>query len=68
METKRLYIRVCACRHVAAPDHPEAECRFLPLARGPVTIPGVRDPKKGGPGFRGDPDLYGRSGASGCSG
>ena len=62
METKRLYIRVCACRHVAAPDHPEAGCRFLPLARGPVTIQGVRDPM-GGPGFRGDPDLHGRSGA-----
>jgi len=63
METKRLYIRVCACRHVAAPDHPEAGCRFLPLARGPVTIQGVRDPM-GGPGFRGDPDLHGRPGAS----
>ena len=50
METKRLYIRVCACRHVAAPDHPEAGCRFLPLARGPVTIQGVRDPM-GGFGF-----------------
>ena len=47
METRRLYIRVCACRHVAAPDLPEAECRFLPLVRGPVTIPGVRDPKGG---------------------
>ena len=47
METKRLYIRICACRHVAAPDHPEAGCRFLPLARGPVTIQGVRDPKGG---------------------
>ena len=33
----------CACRHVAALDHPEAGCRFLPLARGPVTIQGVRD-------------------------
>ena len=43
METKRLYIRVYACRHVAAPDHPEAGCRFLPLARGPITIQGVRD-------------------------
>ena len=28
---------------MAAPDHPEAGCRFLPLARGPVTIQGVRD-------------------------
>ena len=43
METKRPYIRVCACRHVAAPDHPGAGCRFLPLVRGPVTIQGVRD-------------------------
>ena len=67
METKRLYIRVCACRHVAAPDHPEAGCPFLPLARGPVVPPGVPDPM-GGPGFRGDPDLHGRSGAPGCSG
>ena len=33
METKRPYICVCACRHVAAPDHPEAGCRFLPLVR-----------------------------------
>ena len=48
METKRPYICVCACRHVAAPDHPEAGCRFLPLVRGPVTIQGVRDPM-GGP-------------------
>ena len=42
METKRPYICVCACRHVAAPDHPEAGCRFLPLVRGLVTIQGVR--------------------------
>ena len=42
METKRPYIRVCACRHVAAPDHPGAGCQFLPLVRGPVTIQGVR--------------------------
>ena len=67
METKRPYIRVWACRHVAAPDHPEAGCRNLPLERGPVTIQGVPDPM-GGPGFPGDPDLYGRSGASGRSG
>ena len=44
METKRPCIRVCACRHVSAPDHPEAGRRLLPLARGPVTIQGVRDP------------------------
>ena len=44
METKRPYIRVCACRHVAATDHPEAGCRFLPLERGPVTIQEVPDP------------------------
>ena len=43
METKRPYIRVCACRHVAAPDLPEVGCRFLPLVRGPVTEQGVRD-------------------------
>ena len=35
--------RVCACRHVAAPDHLGAGCQFLPLVRGPVTIQGVRD-------------------------
>ena len=52
METKRPYMRVCACRYVAAPDHPEAGCRFLPLVRGPVTIQGVRDPM-GGPGPNG---------------
>ena len=44
METKRPYIRVCACRHVSAPDPPGEGCRFLPLMRGPVTIQGVRDP------------------------
>ena len=44
METKRPCIRVCACRHVSAPDHLEAGCRFLPLVRGPVTIQGARDP------------------------
>ena len=37
----------CACRHVAAPDHPEAGCRFLLLARGPVTIQGSETPKGG---------------------
>ena len=44
METKRPCIRVCACRHVSAPDPPGEGCRFLPLMRGPVTIQGVRDP------------------------
>ena len=53
METKQLYIRVCACRHVAAPDHPEAGCRFIPLTRGPVTIKGVRDPMGGSGILRG---------------
>src|SRR6185295_6866249 len=43
METKRPYICVCACRHVADPDHPGEGCRFLPLMRGPVTIHWVRD-------------------------
>ena len=53
METKRPYIRVCACRHVSAPDPPGERCRLLPLVRGPVTIQGVRD-------FRGGPDSTGR--------
>ena len=44
METKRPYIRVCVCKHVAAPDHTGVRCQFLPLVRGPVTIQGVRDP------------------------
>ena len=52
VETKRPYMRVCDRRHVVAPDHPEAGCRFLPLAMGPVSIQGVRDPM-GGPGFPG---------------
>ena len=43
METKRPCIRVCACRHVSAPDPPGEGCRFLPTVRGPVTI-------QGGPG------------------
>ena len=34
METKRLYIRVCACRHVAAPDHPEAGVLIPSLGEG----------------------------------
>ena len=58
METKRPYIHVCACRHVAAPDLPGAGCQFLPLVRGPVTIHGVRD-LMGGPGLRGGPDSSG---------
>ena len=44
METKRPCTCVRACRHVSAPDHPEAGRRLLPLVRGPVTIQGVRDP------------------------
>ena len=44
METKRPCIRVCACRHVSAPDHPGEGCRFLPLSRGPVTMQGSRTP------------------------
>ena len=45
METKRACIRVCACRHVSAPDPPPGEgYRFFPLMRGPTAIQGVRDP------------------------
>ena len=44
METKRPFIRVCACRHVSAPDPLEVGCRFLPLVRGPVTIQGSGTP------------------------
>ena len=62
METKRPCIRVCACRHVLAPDHLEAGCRFLPLVRGPVIIQGVRDPMRG-PGLPRGSGLHGRSGA-----
>ena len=47
-----------SCRHVAAPDHPDAGCRSLPLVRGPVIIQGVRDPMRG-PGPRGGPDSLG---------
>jgi hypothetical protein len=47
METKRPCTRVRACRHVSAPDYPEAGRRLLSLARGPVTIQGVRDPMRG---------------------
>ena len=62
METKRPCIRVCACRHVSAPDHPEAGRRLLPLVRGPVTIQVVRDPMRG-PGLPRGSGLLGRSGA-----
>ena len=62
METKRPCIRVCACRHVSAPDHLEAGCRLLPLVRGPVTIQAVRDPIRG-PGLPRGSGLHGRSGA-----
>ena len=62
METKRPHIRVCACRHVSAPDHPEAGRRLLPLVRGPVTIQVVRDPMRGSGLPRGF-GLLGRSGA-----
>jgi len=47
MEIKRLCIRVCAYRHVSAPDPPGEGCRFLPMVRGPVTIQGVRTPTGG---------------------
>ena len=43
METQTAMSR----RHVAAPDHPDAGRRSLPLARGPVIIQGVRDPMRG---------------------
>jgi len=62
METKRPCICVRACRHVSAPDHPEAGCRLLHLASGPVTIQGVRDPMRG-PGLPRGSGLLGRSGA-----
>ena len=52
METKRPCIRVCACRHVSAPDPPGEGCRFLPTVRGPVTIQGV-------PALCGGPDSAG---------
>ena len=44
METKR----PCACRHVSAPDRPEAGRRLLPSERGP----GLR----GGPDSSGGPE------------
>ena len=61
METKQPCIRVCACRHVSAPDHPEAGRRLLPLARGPATIQVVRDPMRG-PGLPWGSGFLGRSG------
>ena len=54
METKR----PCACRHVSAPDRPEAGRRLLPSERGPVTIQVVQDLMRG-PGLRGGPDSPG---------
>ena len=62
METKRPSICVRTCRHVSAPDHPEAERRLLPLARGPVIIQVVRDPIRG-PGLPRGSGLHRRSGA-----
>ena len=61
MESKRPCTRVRACRHMSAPDHPEAGRRLLPLARGPVTIQGVRDPMRG-PGLLRGFGPFGRSG------
>ena len=49
METKQPYIRACACRHVSAPDHPEAGCRFLPWVRGPGPHGGSEIPWGSGP-------------------
>jgi len=54
METKR----PCACRHVSAPDRPEAGRRLLPSERGPVTIQVVQDLMRGS-GLRGGPDSSG---------
>src|SRR6185503_9929797 len=54
METKR----PCACRHMSAPDRPDAGRRFLPSERGPVTIQVVQDLMRG-PGLRGGPDSSG---------
>ena len=48
METKRPFIRVCACRHVSVPDPLEAGCRFLLLVRGPRL--------RGGPDSSGGPE------------
>ena len=54
METKR----PCACRHMSAPDRPEAGRRLLPSERGPVTTQVVQDLMRG-PGLRGGPDSSG---------
>ena len=63
METKRPCIRVCACRHVSAPDPPPGRgADSFPRERGPVTIQGVRDPMRG-PGLPRGSGLHGRSGA-----
>ena len=51
-----------SCRHVLAPDRPEAGRRLLPSERGPVTTRVVRDPMRG-PGPCGGPVSSGRSGA-----
>ena len=61
LEAKRPCTRVRACRHVLAPDHPEAGRRLLPSTRGPVTIQGVRDPMRG-PGLPWGSGSLGRSG------
>ena len=47
METKRPYICVCACRHVAAPYLPGEGCQFLPLVRGSVYYTGGPGPHGG---------------------
>ena len=63
METKRPCIRVCACRHVSAPDPPPGRgADSFPRERGPVTIQGVRD-FRGGPDSTGGPEprLFGLS-------
>ena len=66
METKRPYIRVCACRHVAAPDT-RGGVSIPSLSEGSGHCTGVRAPIEG-PGPRGGPDLLERSGTPGCSG
>ena len=47
-----------SCRHVSAPDRPEAGRRLLPSERGPVTIQVVQDLMRG-PGLLGGPDSSG---------
>ena len=58
METKRPFIRVCACRHVSAPDHPGEGCRFLLPVRCPVSIQGSRTPV----GVRGSAEVRASTG------